>query len=96
MFYGCSRLLKLDLNHFKVNNVSNFSTMFAQCVSLKRLKIEKWVLSDKKDLDCFAMFMQCRSLNGLNVSIFRKYLDSANEEVINSMFCETKYGGKYA
>ena len=35
MFYGCSSLKELNLNHFNTKNVDDMSGMFSRCSSLK-------------------------------------------------------------
>ena len=40
MFYGCSSLKDLNLNHFNTNNITNMSCMFNGCLDELKLKIK--------------------------------------------------------
>lgn len=69
LFYGCSKLTNLNLNHFDTSHVDDFSAMFGACSSLEQLEISHWDTSNAKYL--YWMFSSCESLKELNIGNFK-------------------------
>ena len=46
LFYGCSRLLSLDLSNFNTKNVKDMSYMFFGCTSINELYIKTFDTSN--------------------------------------------------
>ena len=68
MFYGCSGLTALDINHFNTENVTNIQAMFYGCSKLTSLDLSNF--NTEKVTDMSYMFYDCYGLTSLDVSNF--------------------------
>ena len=68
MFYGCSKIIDLDLGNQNTANVTNMASMFAGCTSLKNVNLLLFNTENVTDMN--AMFYKCSSLTDLNMSSF--------------------------
>lgn len=67
MFYGCSNITELALNHFDLTNITQLSYTFYSCSNLTSLDLSSWV--NNKITYCSYTFAYCSKL---------KYLDMRN------------------
>ena len=67
MFENCTLLSSLDLSHFVTSKVTDMSSLFNKCSSLKKL-ILKFNTEKVQRMDY--MFGSCTSLNSLDISTF--------------------------
>ena len=68
MFYGCSALTSLDLQHFNTQNVTNMESMFYGCSALTSLDLKHF--NTKKVTDMYEMFSGCSALTSLDLKNF--------------------------
>ena len=61
-------LIELNLYNFNTDNVTNMSSMFSACSSLKELNLNN--LNTNNVTDMSGMFYECSSLKELNLSNF--------------------------
>lgn len=66
MFYGCDKLLTVEIADWDVSGVTDMSAMFLQCETLQNCDLSKWNLSGVTNMN--QMFRQCKNLVDLNVS----------------------------
>jgi surface protein len=83
MFFGCDKLIDIDLSFFNISNVNNMSYMFCECISLQSLPdISKWNIKNVNDISY--MFFGCNSLESLpDISKW----DTKNVNNMSGMFC---------
>ena len=60
MFYGCYKLIDLDVSTWNTSNVTIMQGMFQECSSLTRLDVSNWNTSKVEDMD--KMFKLCSKL----------------------------------
>ena len=64
MFYGCNKMINIDLSSFDVTNITDMSYMFYDCSLLEYiLHISKWNTANVNNMKC--MFCNCISLKAL-------------------------------
>lgn len=68
MFYGCSKLQKVDLSGFTTSTITNMRNMFGYCEALTGLDISHFDTSNVTDMR--EMFYGCTSLTNVDVSNF--------------------------
>ena len=68
MFYGCSKLTKLDLSNLDTSNVTDMGSMFSNCSKLTSLDVSNFDTSNVTDMS--NMFKYCSELTSLDVSNF--------------------------
>lgn len=66
MFYKCSSLTTLNLNHWDVSRVSGMNSLFNDCTSLQSLDLSNWNVSSVTEMRY--MFQNCSSLPSLDLS----------------------------
>jgi surface protein len=66
MFYGCSKLLELDLSKWRPGKVTNFRHTFADCFSLRSIDLTGWTTESVTTFD--GLFNDCYSLTELDLS----------------------------
>ena len=71
MFYNCKSLTYLDLSYFNLENLVNSSYMFSGCINLKEIKFNKNTITKNLE-DMNNMFENCRSLEYINMKIFKE------------------------
>ena len=80
MFYGCSKLTKLDLSNLDTSNVTDMGSMFSNCSKLTSLDVSNFDTSNVIYMS--SMFNNCSELTSLDVSNF----DTSNVTNMSSMF----------
>ena len=68
MFYNCTALTSLDLQHFNTQNVTDMSWMFYNCTALTSLELQHF--NTKKVTDMSSMFYNCTALTSLDLQHF--------------------------
>ena len=68
MFYNCTALTSLDLQHFNTQNVTDMSWMFYNCTALTSLDLQHF--NTKKVTDMSSMFYNCTALTSLDLQHF--------------------------
>lgn len=76
------KLKKLDLSHFDVSKVTDFTAMFYRCEYLEELNITGWKTTSATTFD--NLFNRCSSLKSVDVSGF----DTTNVTDMNEMFSD--------
>ncbi len=66
LFYGCTKLKKLDVTSWDTSNVNNMHGLFSGCSSLTELDVSGWDTSNVTDLS--STFSGCSSLTTLDLS----------------------------
>lgn len=86
MFYGCSKLEKLDIGNWDTSNVPDIEWMFFACSNLKTLDIGNWDISKVTSMN--SMFYRCSKLETLKIGDW----DISNELDMDNMFyaCSVK------
>ena len=80
MFYGCDKLINLNLSNFNTENVTNMNRMFKDCNSLTNINLANF--NTKNISDMSYMFYGCKSLKKLDLSSF----DATNDTNTKNMF----------
>lgn len=96
MFYNCEKLEKVDLSHFKMDNVIGISNMFAGCKSLKKIDLTCFGNSTKNFIDVDGVFNNCENLTTVLVNAdwtFSNY-ESTNTVVQSVKMCTNLIGEK--
>jgi surface protein len=89
MFYGCTKLITLDLSHFNTSNVTNMNMMFTFCSNLTTIEgIENLKTSNVTYMT--GMFYGCTNLTTLNLSNFNTSNVTNMEVMFNSCSNLTK------
>ena len=68
MFYNCSSLKNIDLNHFNTQNVTNMKLMFCECSTLTNIILSNIITQNVTNMN--GMFSHCFKLANLNLSSF--------------------------
>ena len=68
MFYGCDKLIYLNLSKISTKEVINMDKMFYNCVKLKKLNLSSFNAPKLKSME--KMFYNCLSLKNLDLSNF--------------------------
>ena len=82
MFYGCTKLLALDLSSFDTSNVAEMHEMFIRCNSLESINLSSFDTSNVTNMT--SMFRYCYALESLDLRNFR----TANVSNMSYMFEE--------
>ena len=61
MFYGCTKLISLDLSNFDTSNVTTMYNMFNLCQSLEKIDLSNFDVSKVTSMG--SMFYNCNSLS---------------------------------
>jgi len=85
MFYGCSRLISLDLSRFNTQNVTNMAAMFSGCNGLTSIELSKFNTQNVTSMA--AMFSGCNDLSTINLSNF----DTQNVTDMSRMFYDCSH-----
>ena len=80
MFYGCSQLTELKLEHFNTSNVTSMNYLFQGSGRLKTIELSNWNTSKVKNFN--STFSDCQQLINLDVSNF----DMTSATTTASMF----------
>ena len=81
-FSQCSNLISLDFSNFDTSKVTNMSSMFNECNSLKEIQgLDKFITNNVTDMS--KMFNACYKLESLDLSNF----DTSNVKNMLYMFC---------
>lgn len=83
MFWGCSSLTSIDVNHFDTSNVTNISDMFNGCSSLTSVDISNFNTSQVTSMN--SMFNNCSGLTNLDISSFNIRKVSAKTSIFSNM-----------
>ena len=68
MFYNCTALTSLDLQHFNTQNVTDMSWMFYNCTALTSLDLQHFNTQNVTDMS--SMFYNCTALTSLDLQHF--------------------------
>ena len=68
MFHGCITLERLDLSHFRTENVVTMMSMFEACYNLKELDLSNF--NTENVINMSKMFEDCTKLTTLSVKGF--------------------------
>ena len=74
MFFKCSSLVKLNLNSFNTDKVSDMSWMFYGCSSLKELNIDNFNFNNVKNY--IGIFPRCYGELRIEIKMKFNYLKS--------------------
>ena len=80
LFYGCSKLVNIDLSSFNTTNVTAMNSLFNECVSLETLDLSNFNTS--KVTYMHSMFRNCEALKTVDLTSF----NTSNVTTMNSMF----------
>ena len=80
MFFGCSRLINLDLSTFNTSNVTNMSDMFDGCKALTSIDLKNFNTSNVMRMS--EMFAHCSALTILDLKNF----NTSNVTTMSWMF----------
>lgn len=80
MFYGCAKLVDVDVLNFNTSNVTSMENMFCGCSSLKSINLKNFDTSKTKSMG--SMFSGCSNLTAIDVSNF----NTSNVNSMESMF----------
>ena len=81
MFYGCSKLTKINLSSFNTKNVVNMNSLFYNCSNLIKINLTSFDTINVTNM-C-SMFYQCSNLIELDLSSF----NTKNVTNMSYMFC---------
>lgn len=76
MFFGCTKLISLDLSKFNTSKLTNIVKMFDSCNSLTNINLSNW--DTDKLINMSGLFNSCNSLTAIDISHF-------NTSNVNSM-----------
>ena len=76
MFYNCTALTSLDLQHFNTQNVTDMSSMFYNCTALTSLDLQHF--NTKKVTYMYEMFSGCAALTTINSNTAWQCRESEN------------------
>ncbi len=80
MFVSCSSLKKVDLSDKDLSNIDNMGYMFGRCTSLTEVNFGDDAVVGTDDCNYYSMFMNCSSLEELDISGLQGYVfDEYNE-----------------
>ena len=68
MFAGCNNIIKINLNSFNSEYVTNMKYMFYKCNNLKNINLSSFITKNVTDMS--GMFYECNSLENLDLSSF--------------------------
>jgi surface protein len=68
MFYGCKKLINLDVSDFDTSNVTDMSSMFYDCYALATLDVSSFNTSNVTNFS--STFTNCQALTSLDLSNF--------------------------
>ena len=80
MFYGCRKLISLDLSTFNTNYLTSIEAMFYGCSQLSTLNLETFNTFHINNMS--SLFYGCESLTSLNLNTFQ----TINVEYMDYMF----------
>ena len=80
MFAGCNNIIKINLNSFNTEYVTNMKYMFYKCNNLKNINLSSFITKNVTDMS--GMFYECNSLENLDLSSF----NTKNVTNMNYMF----------
>ena len=64
MFAGCNNIIKINLNSFNSEYVTNMKYMFYKCNNLKNINLSSFITKNVTDMS--GMFHECISLENLD------------------------------
>ena len=80
MFYGCDKIIEIDLSKFDSSDVSIMTSMFQCCSSLNSINLSN--IKTSKITTMIDMFYGCQKLSSLDLSNF----DTSSITVMTNMF----------
>ena len=82
MFYGCNKIIEIDLSSFDTSKVINMNKMFYGCSSLTSIDLSNLDTGNVKDMS--NMFYNCKKITEIDLSSF----DTSEVTNMNRMFYE--------